>query len=186
MNKTKMSNRGRQDVGGEEREKGNNNPLYTAFLDEVADMYNAEQQLIKVLPRLAKAAQSDELRQAFESHLQETEQQARRIEEAFEAMGETNHRKKCKGMEGLLAEGKEMIDEYQDGPGIDAVLIAQAQKVEHYEIASYGTICAWAEQLDQTEALELLRENLAEEKAADEKLTEIAENVANNQAEGQD
>jgi ferritin-like metal-binding protein YciE len=162
------------------------NPLHEAFLDEVADIHNAEQQLIKALPRLAKAAQSPELREAFESHLKETEEQAQRIEQAMESIGESLQRKKCKAMAGLLAEGKEMMDEYEDDSAIDAVLIAAAQKVEHYEIASYGTICAWAEQMGHTEALDLFKQNLEEEKAADEKLTQIAESVANSEAVEQD
>ena len=155
--------------------KSMDNPLHEAFIDEVADMYNAEKQLIKALPKMAKAAQSEQLQEAFESHLKETEQQAQRIEEAMESIGESLQRKKCKAMEGLLAEGKEMMDDYKGDPAIDAVLIAAAQKVEHYEIASYGTICAWAEQMDHQEALELFKQNLEEEKAADEKLTTIAE-----------
>ena len=159
------------------------NPLHEAFIDEVADMYNAEQQLIKALPKMAKAAQSEQLREAFESHLKETEQQAQRIEEAMESIGESLQRKKCKAMEGLLAEGKEMMEDYKGDPAIDAVLIAAAQKVEHYEIASYGTICAWAEQMDHQEALDLFKQNLQEEKAADQKLTTIAEGTANIKAE---
>jgi ferritin-like metal-binding protein YciE len=159
------------------------NPLHKAFLDELADLYDAEHQLIKALPKMAKAAQSDELREAFESHLQETEGHARRIEQAVRALGETPRRKRCKAMDGLIAEGKELMEEYEDNPALDAVLISAAQKVEHYEIASYGTVCAWAEQMNHPTALEKLRANLDEEKAADEKLTAIAEGVANPQAE---
>lgn len=159
------------------------NPLHEAFLDEIADIHNAEQQLIKALPKMARAAQSEELREAFESHLKETEEHARRIEQAVEQLGESLKRKKCKGMEGLIAEAREMIDDYKGDPAIDAVLIAGAQKAEHYEIASYGTICAWAEQMGHREALELFHANLEEEKAADEKLTTIAESIANKEAE---
>jgi ferritin-like metal-binding protein YciE len=158
-------------------------PLHEAFLDEIADIYNAEQQLIKALPQMAKAAQSEELQDAFKMHLSETEQQAERIEEAMESLGESLKRKKCKGMEGLISEGKEMMEEYQGDPALDAVLIAAAQKVEHYEIASYGTICAWAEQMGHDEALQLFQANLQEEKAADEKLTGIAETLANVEAQ---
>ena len=168
-----------------EQEEMAGNPLHEAFLDEVADIYNAEQQLTKALPRMAKTAQSEELREAFESHLQETEEQAQRIEDAMESIGEALRRKKCRGMEGLLAEGKEMMEEYKNDPALDAVLIAAAQKVEHYEIASYGTLCAWAERMDHGEALELFRTSLEEERAADEKLTKIAETAANLQAEEQ-
>jgi len=160
-------------------------PLHEAFLDEVADIYNAEQQLIKALPRMAKAAQSEELRDAFEAHLGETEQQAQRIKEAIDSLGESLKRKKCKGMEGLIDEGKEMMEEYKGDPAIDAVLIAAAQKIEHYEIASYGTICTWAEQMGHSQALRLFKENLGEEKAADEKLTGIAETFANVEAQEQ-
>jgi ferritin-like metal-binding protein YciE len=187
MIKAKSANHRRQvrtgDDGDNQGSERMENPLHDAFLDEVADIYNAEQQLIKALPRMAKAAQSEELKEALESHLQETEEQARRIEEAMETMGETLRRKKCKGMEGLLAEGKEMIEEFEDNQALDAVLIAAAQKIEHYEIASYGTICAWAEQMNHSEALNLFRECLEEEKGADEKLTHIAENAANIQAD---
>jgi ferritin-like metal-binding protein YciE len=158
-------------------------PLHEAFLDEIADIYNAEQQLIKALPQMAKAAQSEELQDAFKMHLSETEQQVERIEEAMGSLGESLKRKKCKGMEGLINEGKEMMAEYEDDPALDAVLIAAAQKVEHYEIASYGTICAWAEQMGHDEALQLFQENLQEETAADEKLTGIAETLANVEAQ---
>lgn len=174
------SNRREESESAESMEK---NPLHEAFLAEVADVYSAEQQIIKALPRMAKAAQSDELREAFESHLQETEQQVKRLEEALETIGESLRRKKCQGMEGLLAEGKENMDEYKGDSALDAVLIAAAQKVEHYEIASYGTLCAWAEQMGHHEALELFKASLEEEKAADEKLTQIAESAANLHAE---
>ncbi|MCI0536633.1 MAG: ferritin-like domain-containing protein [Verrucomicrobiales bacterium] len=168
---------------GSREPEASDNPLHAAFLNEVADIYNAEQQLAKALPRLVKAAQSDELREAFETHLDETEQQAQRIEQALESLGETLKRKRCKAMEGLIKEGQEMMQEFAGEPSLDAVLIAAAQKMEHYEIASYGTMCAWAEQMGHTEALELLKENLAEEKAADEKLTTIAESVVNSEAQ---
>jgi ferritin-like metal-binding protein YciE len=163
--------------------KASDNPLHGAFLDEIADVYNAEQQLIKALPKMAKAAQSDELREAFESHLAETEEQARRLEESLESIGESMRRKKCKAMEGLLAEGKEMMEEYKGDPALDAVLISAAQKVEHYEIASYGTLVAWANRMGHSEMAESLQETLEEERAADEKLTEIAESIANAEAE---
>lgn len=156
-----------------------NNPLHEAFLEELADIYNAEQQLLKALPRMAKAAESDDLREAFEMHLEETQTHADRLNEAVEKLGETLKRKKCKAMEGLLAEGKEMMEEHKGEPTIDAVLIAAAQKVEHYEIASYGTVCAWAELMGHDEVVELLSETLDEEKEADKKLTKIAETVAN-------
>ena len=159
------------------------NGLHELFLEELADIYNAEQQLTKALPKMAKAAQSEEVREAFESHLQETENQISRLEQVVEALGESMKRKTCKGMKGLIEEGSEMMQEHKHSPGLDAVLIAGAQKVEHYEIASYGTLCAWAKLMNHNDALELLHETLEEEKATDERLTQIAENVANLQAE---
>jgi ferritin-like metal-binding protein YciE len=162
------------------------NPLHEVFLEEVADIYNAEQQILKALPRMAKAAQSEELREAFEEHQSETEQQVQRLEEAMATLDESMKRKKCKGMEGLIAEGEEMMKEQKGKAALDAVLIASAQKIEHYEIAAYGTLCAWAEQMGHSEALEFFQETLEEEKAADEKLTEIAESIANLEAEEED
>jgi ferritin-like metal-binding protein YciE len=156
-----------------------NNDLHDLFLDELADILHAEQQLTKALPKMAKAAESEDLRAAFESHLSETENQITRLENVFKSLGESTKRKRCKGMAGLIEEGEEMMKEMKDTTALDASLIASAQKVEHYEIASYGTICAWAEKMGHDKALQLLRKNLSEEKAADEKLTGIAENVAN-------
>ncbi len=186
--------RGSQDRGGasrsaaqeDENSEMEDNPLHEVFLDEIADIYNAEQQLVKALPKMAKAAQADELREAFESHLAETQEHVRRLEEAASAIGETLKRKKCKAMEGLLAEGKEMMEENKGEPSIDAVLIAAAQKVEHYEIASYGTVVAWARQMGHDQAAELFAQTLEEEKAADQKLTQIAESSANAGAEQTD
>jgi ferritin-like metal-binding protein YciE len=163
-----------------------NNELQELFLDELADIYNAEQQLTKALPKMAKAANSDELREAFEMHLEETEEQISRIEQAAEVMGESLKKKVCKGMKGLLEEGQEMMQEKKQSPAIDATLIAAAQKVEHYEIASYGTLCAWAKHLGQNEVLELLHETLEQEKTTDEKLTSLAESAANIEAEQAD
>ncbi|MDB6034055.1 MAG: hypothetical protein JWM16_4393 [Verrucomicrobiales bacterium] len=161
----------------------NRNELHELFLDELADIYNAEKQLTKALPRMAKAAQTPELRQAFETHLRETENQIKRLEQAAEALDESLKRKKCKAMEGLLAEGKEILEEQKGSSALDAGLIAAAQKVEHYEIATYGTLCRWAELMGHTEALNLLKQNLAEEKSTDEKLTQVAERTANVQAQ---
>jgi len=163
--------------------QGMDHPLHEVFLEEIADIYNAEQQIVKTLPRMMKAAQSEELREALQTHLSETEQQVVRIEEAMESLGEKLKRKKCKGMEGLLAEGAEMMQENKGESSIDAVIIASAQKVEHYEMASYGTICAWAKQMGHQEALTRFQETLNEEKAADEKLTEVAESIANVKAQ---
>ncbi len=185
MPKKEVDNEGsgnakRPQGGGDDMEK---NPLHEVFIDELADLYSAEKQLLKALPRMAKAANSDELREAFEQHLSETEEQVSRLEQAVEALGEKMKRKTCKAMEGLLEEAKEMMEEQKDSPALDAVLIAAAQKVEHYEIASYGTVCTWAELMGHDEALDLLQETLDEEKNTDERLTEIAETVANLEAE---
>ena len=159
------------------------NRLHELFLDELADMFDAEQQLVKALPKLAKAAHNEELREAFESHLRETENHVNRLEQVFELLGETPKRKKCEGMKGMIDESKEILSEHKDSEETDAALICAAQKAEHYEIASYGCLCTWAEQMGHDEALDLLKENLAEEKAADEKLTEIARASANPEAE---
>ena len=164
----------------------NTTALHDLFLDELADVYSAEKQLLKALPKMAKAANADQLREAFESHLKETEGQVGRLEQVAQKMDETLKQKKCKAMEGLLEEGEEMMEENEDSPALDAALIAAAQKVEHYEIASYGTLCAWARLLGNEEGLELLQETLEEEEAADEKLTTIAETVANPEAEARE
>jgi ferritin-like metal-binding protein YciE len=157
--------------------------LYELFLDELADLYNAEQQLLKALPKMAKAVKSVELREAFETHRDETEEQVSRLEEVARTLGESIKRKKCKAMEGLIEEGQDLMEEKEDSVALDAALVAAAQKVEHYEIASYGTLCAWAKLMGQNEVLSLLQENLGEEEAADEKLTTIAETEANVEAE---
>jgi len=157
--------------------------LHELFLDELADVYNAEQQLTKALPKIAKSCQSDELREAIESHLEETQQHVSRLEEVAESLDESLKRKTCQAMQGLLKEGDEVIREQKDSPALDAAIIAAAQKVEHYEIASYGTLVAWAERMGHEEATELLRETLEEEKAADEKLTSVAESIANERAQ---
>lgn len=159
------------------------NDLHELFLDELADVYNAEQQLIKALPKMAKAAESDELREAFESHLEETRTHATRLEEAAQSLDETLKRKTCAAMKGLIEEADDLMKEQKDSSALDAALIAAAQKVEHYEIASYGTLVAWAEQMGHDEAVRILEETLGEEKAADEKLTSIAESAANQKSE---
>ena len=149
--------------------------LRETFVEELKDLYDAEKQLLKALPKMAKAADHEELKAAFEDHLQETETHVERLEQVFSIFGETAKGKKCKAMQGLVEEGQDLIDE-EEG---DAALICAAQMVEHYEIASYGSLRTWAELLDEGEAVDLLQETLDEEKAADEKLTEIAETAAN-------
>ena len=158
------------------------NTLRETFLRELADIYDAEKQLIKALPKMAKAAQNDQLREGFEEHLEQTQEHVQRIEQVFEHFGEKAKGRKCQAMAGLLEEGQELI---KDKAG-DAALICAAQKVEHYEIATYGSLKSWAEFLDESDALDLLEETLEEEKSTDDKLTEIAETVVNESESDQD
>ena len=149
--------------------------LREALVEEIRDLYNAEKQLVKALPKMAKGAESDELREAFESHLEETEGQVTRLERVFEILDEKPRGKHCAGMAGIVEEGSEKLQEDMEGSVLDAVLIASAQKVEHYEIGAYGTAIAWAEALGLNEVVQVLNETLEEEKAADEKLSALAE-----------
>ena len=161
------------------------NALQETFLEELQDIYDAEKQLVKALPKMAKAAEHEELKRGFEEHLEQTEEHVNRLERVFEAMGERAKSKKCKAMQGLIEEGNELIREQQG----DAALICAAQKIEHYEIATYGSLQSWAKLLGNSEAAELLDETLEEEKATDEKLTEAAENFINveeNEQEGEE
>jgi len=150
--------------------------LQDLYISELKDLYSAEQQLVKALPKIAKAAESEELSEAITSHLEETKNQVSRLEQIFEDLGENPKGKKCVGMQGIIDEGSENISEFE-GSVLDAALIAAAQRVEHYEIAAYGSVCTYAELLDRTEDLGLLKETLEEEKNADEKLTQVSENV---------
>lgn len=159
---------------------GNN--LREALVEEIRDLYNAEKQLTKALPKLAKGSTSDELRELFESHLEETEGHVTRLERVFELLEEKPRGKHCAGMAGIIEEGNEQLQEDMEDAVMDAVIIACAQKSEHYEITSYGTAIAWAEALQLTEVAEVLQETLAEEKAADEKLTALAESGVNEAA----
>lgn len=145
------------------------------FLDQLRDLYNAEKQITAALPKIAKAATDEKLREAFEGHLEETHGHVERLERIFQDLGKPSTGKRCKGMEGLLEEGSEALEGDLSGVLRDALLIAAAQRVEHYEIAGYGTVKAWAEELGFDDAAELLDETLDEEAAADEKLTSIAE-----------
>jgi ferritin-like metal-binding protein YciE len=158
------------------------NNLNEIFLEELADIYDAEKQLIKALPKLAKSATSSELREAFESHLEETETHVERLDKVFELLDEKPKRKTCAAMKGLIEEGEEITKEKEKNATKDAGLICAAQKVEHYEIAAYGCLCAWAQTLEENDALELLQQNMEEEEAADEKLTEVAETSVNQEA----
>lgn len=150
--------------------------LQTLYVSELKDLYSAEQQLLKALPKLVKSAETQELSEAFSNHLEETRNHVTRLEEIFESLGENPKGKKCIGMEGIVKEGAEMIDEFE-GKVLDVRLIAAAQRVEHYEIAAYGSVCAYAKLLDRSDDLNLLKETLEEEKRADEKLTELSETV---------
>jgi ferritin-like metal-binding protein YciE len=146
------------------------------YLSELRDLYSSEQQLLKALPKMAKNAESEELSNAINSHLEETKNQVTRLEQIFESLGENPKGKKCVGMEGIIKEGSEALDEFE-GAVLDAAMIASAQRVEHYEIAAYGTVCAFAQLLERNDDLGLLKETLEEEKKADEKLTQISETV---------
>jgi ferritin-like metal-binding protein YciE len=150
--------------------------------EEVKDLYDAEKQLTKALPKMIKKATADALKEALESHLRETEQHVERLEQIFEQLEMPARGKKCQGMQNLIAEGNDMIGDADEDAVRDAVMIAAAQKVEHYEIASYGTVRTWANLLGKTDIAELLEETLEEEKAADEKLTSIAESFVNEAA----
>jgi ferritin-like metal-binding protein YciE len=153
--------------------------LETLFVEELRDLYSAENQLVKALPKMAKRASSEELKQAFEEHLELTKGHVDRLDEIFENLGKSGKGKTCKAMKGLIEEGSEILEEDGEASVIDAGLIAAAQKVEHYEIASYGTVRTWAEMLDQNDAVDLLQQTLDEESETDEKLTEIAESTIN-------
>jgi len=154
-----------------------NEGLRELYIDELKDIYSAEKQLVKALPKLAKAASSEELQSGFEEHLEQTKGQVQRLEKIFQALGEKPTGKKCKGMEGLVEEGSEATEEGYEGAVLDAALIGAAQRVEHYEIAAYGTAIAFAELLEESEHVSLLNETLEEEKETDEKLTELSKQI---------
>jgi ferritin-like metal-binding protein YciE len=156
--------------------------LHDAFIDELRDTYDAEKQLTKALPKLAKASSNARLRQAFESHLQETQGQIARLEKVFESLDEKVRGKHCDGIAGIIEEGKAIMEEDFDESTMDACLIAAGQRAEHYEMAAYGTLVAWAEAMGHTEAARLLQQNLDEEKAADKKLSGLAEGGINQSA----
>jgi ferritin-like metal-binding protein YciE len=155
--------------------------LQELFVEELRDMYDGEKRLTKALPRMAKAAESEELGAAFTNHLRETERQVQRLEQVFRTIGEPVRGKKCDGIIGIVEEGKHAVEELE-GSVLDAALIAGAQKVEHYEIASYGTLAYFAELLGNEKAKNLLGQTLDEEKAADEKLSTIAKSKVNREA----
>jgi len=156
--------------------------LHDAFIEELRDTYDAEKQLTKALPKLAKTATNAKLRAAFEKHLEETQGQIARLEQAFESLGEKVRGKHCDGIAGIIEEGKSIMEEDFDETTMDACLIAAGQRAEHYEMAAYGSLVAWAEAMGHTEAAKLLQQNLEEEKAADKKLSDLAESGINQSA----
>lgn len=162
--------------------------LKELYIDELKDLYNAENQLVKALPKMAKAASSNELRQGFEKHLKQTQGHVQRLEKIFQTLGESPKGKKCKGMEGLIEEGSEPMEEGYEGGVMDAALIGAAQRVEHYEIAGYGTVRSMADALGESDHVSLLEETLEEEKETDEKLSELAAqiNITANEREEED
>jgi ferritin-like metal-binding protein YciE len=151
--------------------------LDNLLVQELKDLYSAENQITRALPKLIKASSSEDLRSAFENHLKETEGHVKRLEEIFQILGSSPRGKTCNGMKGVLEEGAEVLEEIEEGNVRDAALISAAQRVEHYEMAGYGTVRAFAERLGQTEISQLLEETLEEEKAADAKLTAISEKI---------
>jgi ferritin-like metal-binding protein YciE len=151
--------------------------LKKLYVDELKDIYSAENQLIKALPQMAKAATSPDLRAGFEEHLEQTKGHVERLEKIFESLDESPKGKTCKGMQGLIEEGKEMIDEDLESEELDAGLISAAQRVEHYEMAAYGCVRTYAKLLGENEAESILDETYNEEKETDEKLTELAESI---------
>jgi len=159
-----------------------NGSLRQLYIDELRDLYNAETQLTKALPKMAKASSNDELREAFQEHLRQTSEQVSRLEQIFDMLGEKPTGKKCLGMEGLVKEGAETMKEDYEDSLMDAAIIGAAQRVEHYEIAAYGTVREFAQLLGEDEHVPLIEQTLEEEKQTDEKLTQLAEQI-NSQAQ---
>jgi ferritin-like metal-binding protein YciE len=156
--------------------------LQELMIEEMRDLYSAEKQLTKAMPRMAKKASNPQLKKAFETHLRETEGQIQRLEKIFEKLGKKPTGKKCAAMEGLVEEGKEMMGEDMEDDVMDAALISIAQKIEHYEIASYGTVRTWAQQMGDEQTAKLLQQTLDEEGKTDKLLTEMAESTINIEA----
>lgn len=173
----------KRDTGKRGKAASEEHPLTELFLDELADIYYAENLLVKALPKMVKAATSEELKEAFAGHLEETVGHVEKVGQVFEAFGKPAKGKKCEAMVGLLEEADGIAKEFKGKPVLDAALISAAQKVEHYEIATYGTLHEWATIIGNAEGAALLEEILEQEKAADEKLTEVAREVANTPAD---
>jgi ferritin-like metal-binding protein YciE len=152
------------------------------FHDTLKDIYYAEKKILTALPKMAKAAQNEDLKAAFEKHEAETEEQVARLEQVFESIAEKPQGKKCPAIDGIIEEGQEIIKEYKGSPAFDAGLLSAAQSVEHYEISRYGTLRTWAEELGNKQAVKLLQTTLKEEEATDEALSELAETVVNQEA----
>jgi ferritin-like metal-binding protein YciE len=159
--------------------------LRQLYINELKDLYNAETQLVKALPKMAKASSNAELRQGFEEHLRQTSEHVSRLEQIFDMLGEKATGKKCLGMDGLVKEGAEVLSEDYEGAVMDAAIIGAAQRVEHYEIAAYGTVRTFAEILGENEHISLLEQTLEEEKQTDEKLTQLAEEINSQAAQGE-
>jgi len=160
----------------------NDKSLEDLFLDSLKDVYYAEKKIVKTLPKMAKAAESGEVRSAFEKHLSETETHVERLEKVFDILGKPARGKTCPAIDGILEEGSEVMADYKGTPAIDAALVASAQAVEHYEIARYGTLITWAKELGMNDAAEVLKATLGEEEATDEALSALAEGGANSRA----
>jgi ferritin-like metal-binding protein YciE len=156
--------------------------LRKLYVDELKDLYSAEKQILQALPRMAKKTKNEQLKKAFETHVEETRGQVERLDRIFELLGKSSRGKKCKGMEGLLEEGKEMMQEDMEPEVMDAALIASAQKVEHYEIAGYGTVRTYAQLLGEDQHVKLLQQTLDEEGKTDKLLTQLAESSINVEA----
>jgi ferritin-like metal-binding protein YciE len=174
------------EINNEEEEMMRKDSFRQLYVDELKDLYSAETQMVKTLPKLAKTSSSAELRQAFEEHLRQTSEHVARLEQIFEMLEEKPSGRKCLGMEGLVKEGAETMQEDYDEQVMDAAIIGAAQRVEHYEIAGYGTIRAFAELLGEDEHVSLLQQTLEEEKQADEKLSQLAEQINAEAEQGED
>jgi ferritin-like metal-binding protein YciE len=162
--------------------KASTKGLDDLFLDGLKDIYYAEKKIVKALPKMAKGAAGEEVGAAFQKHLAETEAQVERLEKVFALLGKPARGKTCPAIDGILEEGSEILEDYKGAPALDAGLVAAAQAVEHYEIARYGTLITWAEQMGMTEAAEILKTTLAEEEATDEALSALGEGGVNERA----
>ncbi len=156
-----------------------NNGLKKLYIDQLNDLYSGEQQILKALPKMAQKASHPELRDAFNEHEQQTRQHVQRLEQVFQQLGEKAGNETCKGMQGILSEGDDVMSKYTDSDVLDAALIAAAQRVEHYEMAGYGCVCTYADTLGMQDQAELLQQTLEDEEDTDQKLSDIAESVVN-------